>query len=393
MKILYYSPHPELRSTDPSGYGTHIREMMTALSELGHEVIPFIIGDTYRKETQTLHASSVAIKKWIRKIIPDKIWVTLRELMIIRKDAEFKSALLKKISETKPDLVYERAAFLQTSGVDSAREQGVRHILEINAPLLEESRVFFGSSFIIGISKKREEHLVNSTSKISTVSTTLKKYLIAKYNLPEEKIVVIPNAVRSDFMSINRSHADLLLEKYNGDKSLVIGFVGSIFPWHGVDILVKAFLLIADKLNVKLILVGDGVGVEELKKSVDKSTCKDRIFFTGNVPVAEVKDYISLFDIAVMADSNWYGSPVKLFEYGISGKAIIAPDTKPVREVMINGIDGLLISPHVEELVGALETLIYSEQLRTRYGSSFREKVLSRHTWNINAKRILEGVI
>ena len=45
MKILYYSPHPHLHIEDQTGYGTHMREMIGAFEELGHQVKFLIAGE------------------------------------------------------------------------------------------------------------------------------------------------------------------------------------------------------------------------------------------------------------------------------------------------------------------------------------------------------------
>jgi glycosyltransferase involved in cell wall biosynthesis len=105
-----------------------------------------------------------------------------------------------------------------------------------------------------------------------------------------------------------------------------------------------------------------------------------------------VYTYIDLMDITVMARSNWYGSPVKIFEYGAMGKAIIAPDTVPVRDVMIDGEDGLLVEPVVSLISSALSRLISDKEERSRFGRNFQRKVLEKYTWMRNARTALEGL-
>src|SRR5207249_2160599 len=101
-------------------------------------------------------------------------------------------------------------------------------------------------------------------------------------------------------------------------------------------------------------------------------------------------EYVAAMDLAVMPSSNWYGSPVKLFEYGAMARAVIAPDTPPVREILTDGVEGLIVSPgSVPELRSALVRLAGDRQLRDRLGSRFRERVLRDHTWDRVAERLL----
>ena len=58
---------------------------------------------------------------------------------------------------------------------------------------------------------------------------------------------------------------------------------------------------------------------------------------TGLVRHAAVGQWIRQMDIAVLPDSNDYGSPMKIFEYMAAAKAIVAPDYGPVEEGLNNG--------------------------------------------------------
>jgi glycosyltransferase involved in cell wall biosynthesis len=76
----------------------------------------------------------------------------------------------------------------------------------------------------------------------------------------------------------------------------------------------------------------------------------NKVVFTGSIHHSQVFGCIGLMDVTIMAKSNWYGSPIKIFEYGMMGKPIIAPDNIPVNDIMINGMTGLLIQPDVDHL-------------------------------------------
>ena len=92
-----------------------------------------------------------------------------------------------------------------------------------------------------------------------------------------------------------------------------------------------------------------------------------------------------------MARSNWYGSPVKIFEYGALGRPIVAPDTGPVRDVMEHGVDGLLVQPCVNELTAAIQRLLREPSLAESMGAGFQRKVREHHLWRHVAARILKA--
>jgi glycosyltransferase involved in cell wall biosynthesis len=94
-------------------------------------------------------------------------------------------------------------------------------------------------------------------------------------------------------------------------------------------------------------------------------------------------------DICVMPGSNWYGSPVKVFEYGILGKAVIAPDNGPLRDIMVHEKDGLLIERDPKVLAETLIKLIEDKELREMLGKNFQKKIFAEYTWEDASELIL----
>jgi glycosyltransferase involved in cell wall biosynthesis len=94
-------------------------------------------------------------------------------------------------------------------------------------------------------------------------------------------------------------------------------------------------------------------------------------------------------DICCMMNSNWYGSPVKIFEYGLMNKAVIAPDVAPVRDVIVHEKDGLLVSNSLDEIQNSLKRLMSDSDLRERLAKSWNKKVLENYTWKAAAEKTL----
>jgi glycosyltransferase involved in cell wall biosynthesis len=166
--------------------------------------------------------------------------------------------------------------------------------------------------------------------------------------------------------------------------------VGSIFPYHGVEMLVSAFK--KDYVNsegVGLLIVGAGVGLNDLMKN---NTEYKNIIFTGNINSDNIPSHINLMDICVMARSNWYGSPVKIFEYGAYKKPVIVPRVSPVLEIIDSEIDGIFVDSE-GELITAMKRLIEDKTKRVLMGEALHRKIIEKHTWKKNAIRILSDLI
>ena len=92
-----------------------------------------------------------------------------------------------------------------------------------------------------------------------------------------------------------------------------------------------------------------------------------------------------------MPKSDEYRSPVKLFEYALCNRPVIAPDQLPVQEVMENNVHGLIVSADKNEISDAIVQLL-NHNLGTEYASNWRKKVMSHHTWKQNAITALKLV-
>jgi len=331
----------------------------------------------------------------IKQFVPSYLWQSLKDYKLKQTDKHNLKRLEELITKEKPDLIYERSYYLMRSGYETARKFEIPYFCEINAPYPEEKLHMEGNSFFRKESYRVESAQINAANAVFTVSTAMKDYLVRQSRGNQDKIHITPNAVNKEHIQISHQRTDELKCLYGiDDGNKVIGFVGSIFPYHGVDLLLEAFAELTKYgfREYKLLIVGDGEILPVLKDYAEKNIEKGKVIFTGNVPHKEVYNYISLMDIAVMARSNWYGSPVKIFEYGSMNKSIIAPDVVPVRDVMINGIHGILIKDSSKELFQSIEYLITHPEEAKKMANAFHQKVMNEHTWHQTASRILSEV-
>lgn len=259
----------------------------------------------------------------------------------------------------------------------------------MNSPNAEEVRKLGGRSLLGGRAARAERRQLRATGRIAIVSSALRDHLSDAHAVPPSKFVVTPNAIFPD------DYTDAVDARRPAEVpagAAVVGFVGSIFPWHGLDALIDAFASMEDAGRAcHLVIVGDGAPVPALRERAERRGVAPRVHFTGNVAPTEVRSWLAGMDVAVMPRSNWYGSPVKIFEYGAMGLPIVATRNGPISEVLTDGEDGILVGEELDELRAALVRLLGDPALAHSMGSAFRAKVLSRHTWTHNAEAALRG--
>ena len=394
MKILYYSPHPDLLLHAQSGYGTHMREMIKAFERCGHDVETLIMGNVLKKNTSSakLHSNGQFIKQLIKQIVPKFVWESLKDYHILRTDRQIVAKLDAQVQYHQPDLIYERAAFMQMSGVCVAQKYGIPHVLEMNSPYVIERKVRHSTSSLfhkkaLSIEKKQLE----GTHVAAVVSQSLKEHFIRQHDLGSAKIICTPNAIDPNFVKSNPIEVEKLLEKYRIRDRFVVGFVGSIAEYQRVDLLIRAIANLSDiHKDLKTLIVGDSPIVPELKRLSENLGISDYVIFTGRVPQHEVFNWIETMDIAVLPDNLWYGSPTKIFEYGALNKPVIAPNNVTMQNLIIHGKDGLLVNPDVSDLAKAILLLKENSSLRKMMAHAFHVKILEKYTWSCNVKMVLD---
>jgi glycosyltransferase involved in cell wall biosynthesis len=171
---------------------------------------------------------------------------------------------------------------------------------------------------------------------------------------------------------------------------LVLGFVGFVRDWHGLDHIIDLLAREPDLKRVSLLVVGDGPACAGLRDQAESFHVADRVIITGVIPHEHLADYLSAMDIALQPQVTPYASPLKLFEYMALGRAIIAPDTENIREILEHEVDGILFTPGDQKtLSDAIQRLAGDDELRVRLGAAAAAKIVARNlTWKNNAERV-----
>jgi glycosyltransferase involved in cell wall biosynthesis len=394
MRIIYFSPHPTHDIVSDVGYSTHQREIIRALRNLGHEVMPVIIGGSSKQELPAATANQrpnrfVSI---IKAVIPGYLWRTLKDARLMRHDRHIAGPRLRAaIEKYDPDLVYERSEYFLGQGASISAELGVKHIYEVNAPCVEEWLEFEGASFLTQKAEQCERLKMKHSSGFCPVSTPLGEYLAEHYQIQQYRIQVIPNAI--NLSGLKKETDRVAIRTKHGFKTtdIVIGFIGAILPYHGVQLLVEAFID-AYKVNpnLKLLVVGDGKLLADLKRMTTEASINESVCFSGRIKHDLVWDYISAMDICVNPKHSWYGSPIKTFEYGAMGRPIIAPDEGNMRDVLSHMNTAWLFDGSREGLNDAILNLSNDLSLREELGRAISRQIVEKNTWESNAERLIE---
>ncbi|MGB3289582.1 MAG: glycosyltransferase family 4 protein [Burkholderiaceae bacterium] len=182
-------------------------------------------------------------------------------------------------------------------------------------------------------------------------------------HVPGSQLAVIPNAVRWPLDS-----TEPVVEPPPRHGRYRILAVGRLHPHKGFDILIRAFQEIAGHFpEWDLIILGEGDSREALQAQIDAAGLTERISMPGRV--GNLTDWYMQADLYVLS-SRVEGLSNTLLEAMASGLAPVAFDceTGP-REIVRNGIDGVLVSPaeDSEALAAHLSDMMAHPEKREAY--------------------------
>ena len=199
----------------------------------------------------------------------------------------------------------------------------------------------------------------------------------------ENKIVEIPNGVDPSLFnpSIN---GDVVRDEYQLHGKKVILFVRALDSAHhhsGLDYLLGSVANIDDK-DVALMIVGDGNLKEYYMEMSKKMGLSDKVFFVGRVENKLLPSYYAASDLVVLPSTLTENFPLIILEAMASGKAVVCSNLPGVRNIVDDGVNGLLVNPRDStDLQCKIEMLLENKNIRVSYGENGRQKAIDKYSW------------
>jgi glycosyltransferase involved in cell wall biosynthesis len=396
MRILYLCADRGIKLEKHNGATAHFRSLVGAFRSLGHELLvltpvvadPAVLGTAVaRIPTPPMLEELLAD---VERPIPGE-QRALREAQRARKrvvhalghvwnNVVTEQALAVHIHRFRPDFVFELYSPYGVAGALTCNRLGVRHLLNVHAPLAWEGATF-RSQALQEAAELLEAEAFRVARRVVANSREMRDQLVAA-GVEPGRVEVVVNGVDLELFApagVTRRAAP--------DGSVVIGFSGSLKQWHGVDVLCDAFRACAADPRLHLLVVGDG----PLRSEVGRLAAElpGRVTFTGAVPLEEMPALVRGMDIAVAPYpplERFYFSPLKILDAMACGVANIASDIGQVPQLLRDGDTGLLVPPgDVGALAHALRTLADAPALRAQLAAAALQEARTRHAWPARA--------
>lgn len=213
---------------------------------------------------------------------------------------------------------------------------------------------------------------IKRADKVVAVSQSLKDSIL-RMGVDEKYLSILRNGVKHEhFFPINKikSRENLNLPP---NKKIIL-FIGSLLPIKCVDVLLRAFIQIDEKVHTNIILLGKGTLESHLKLLSKQLNIDKDVFFVGSKMHDEISLWLSACDVFCLPSRN-EGFPTVIVEALACGRPVVATRVGGIPEAVINDTLSILVEPNnIVELAAALNKALGKEwdyQAIAEYGKRF----------------------
>ena len=301
------------------------------------------------------------------------------------------------VAEERPRLLHAASNFVNGCAAGAVGRN--RHI-----PVVYEVRGFWemtlsslkprrSKSLLVACHQRLETQALEMADAVVCLSAGLQREIVQR-GIPADKVHVIPNGVDCHTF-VPRPKDQALLARLGLADKVVVGYVGSLVEYEGIDTLIRAGAWLEQQgVPIRILIVGDGTAKPQLMDVARRCRVENIVSFIGRIPHTEVLAYYSVLDICVFPRKNvaicHIVPPLKPYEAMAMGKAVVVSDVAALREMVEEGQTGLVCKADDRQALAAqIRRLVEDRGLRARLGEASRAWVQTHRDWLMLAPRYL----
>jgi glycosyltransferase involved in cell wall biosynthesis len=232
-----------------------------------------------------------------------------------------------------------------------------------------------------------------SADAIITVTDGIRDYL-SDCGINQSKIYVVGNGTNiNHYFPVQ--FTELLKKKLLGINGYVLGFMGNISKWQGLeDLLITFAELRRERNDIYLLIIGSGLYFDELMVRVHALGIQDYTFIKSDIPYEDSNQWINIMDIALAPksknlDSVGY-SPLKIRDYAACGRPVVSTNVRGIKELEQFGWLKTYDPDQKDSLANLVRGLLGSRKMLNEMSSKAREYAVKEFSWINIAEKIVK---
>jgi phosphatidyl-myo-inositol alpha-mannosyltransferase len=305
----------------PGGVQVHVRNLATRLLDRDHEVT--VLAPTTRRPSEA----------WVRSVgrplrVPYRGTVAPIAPLSFRRTRDALRAF-------RPDVVHVHEPLTPSASMFAT--------IAARAPIVATVHAYLDRSLVMELSAQILRRIWRRVDLGIAVSEAAATFL--RRTLPEAELEIVPNGVDVGAFSGATPREDL-------PEGRRILWVNRLDAQKGFPVALAAFSkVVAEVPEAVLVVVGDGKDRDSL--GLLTASVLARVDMRGAEPNAAVPGYHAASEVFVASASGQESFGIVLVEAMAAGVPIVATDIPGYREVITDGLDGLLVPPRDPEAVAA----------------------------------------
>lgn len=376
MKILVLAPHPFY---EERGTPIAVNLLLRLFSQQGHHVdlLTFHVG-------QDMHYDNLTILRtpklgFIKTIRPGLSWkkVVCDVVMLFK--------LFGVVRRRRPDVLHavEESVFMAMAIKLFFR---IPYVYDMDSSLASNIReshsyLFFLQPFF----RWMEGAAVNHALAVLPVCPALVD--VVEKHKPKRVWLITDTSL----LDPNETPTDLKLRESLNARGPVFMYIGNLEPYQGIDLLLESFQRVCNRSEDGCIIVVGGMPhfIETYEEKSRTLGIADRVYFVGAKPTNLMAALFNEADILVSPRFKGENTPMKLYSYLDSGKAVLATALHTHTQI-VDDTTAKLADPTPEAFAQAMLELIQSPQEREQLGRNGKQCIAEHYSVETMDTRVRE---
>lgn len=374
MNILFLAPHPFFQYR---GTPIAVRLMLRALASMGHCIHLITYPEGEDVHVNNCHIDRIPRIPGVGNVKPGPSW---------------KKALYDAVMAARACFVLRKKNYHLVHAVEEAgliavflkKTFKIPFVYDMDSVLSQQvSEKYPQHAFLKRIFEKIEALILKNCSGVIPVCRAI-----------EDRVrQVVPDILIQrveDVSLITEAFTDVPETlKINDRSGPVIMYVGNLEKYQGIDLLIKSFKLAEKEVpDAELVIIGgDPKSIERYKRSSRNRNVSSKIRFLGPKPLSMLPRFYDQADILVSPRISGNNTPMKIYSYMDSGKALLATRLPTHTQVLDNEV-AYLADPDEKSMARGMVDLIQNPKLRDTLSKNAKMRVKNEFTVDAFEKKV-----
>lgn len=362
-----------------------------ALIEGGHELTLVCRSKVSENVPKEENYEGINVLRILQSQTQWKPSILSRAISSMKRFAQYREAMnemVKLVKDLMPDAVHCHDLEVMPVGVRAKRALNIPLIFDMHENYPAMMRAIHPKKRLSMLSietffaKYYERRCCNLADRVIVVTEESRERL-ERIGIEGKKIWVISNTV--DLKEISQGQE-------NGSEFTIV-YTGGFGPHRGLELPIKAMPKVIEKIpEAKLILVGDGSNMDDLKKLTSELGLEKNVEFPGWVDGESLKRYVRKAHVCIIphkvSEHTNTTIPNKIFEYMAFKKPVIVTNARPMERIIRETNAGFVVKDDDYNAVADHIIKLHEPSLRKALGENGRKAIIEKYNWSLTSKEL-----